>query len=253
MHIDWWTLALQTVNVLILIWILARFFFRPVVKIVAKRQEEANKLLADAAAARQEAADARGDAVKACAEICAERDRLIAEARKSAQMEKANLLAQSSQEIAKLHSEAEAAIARDGIAAGQAIIARASELSVEIAQRLLGRFPSKIILSLFLDGLCHELRTLSSEERESLTSATVADHAIEVVTAAPLSKGEMEHVRDALKAAVGSEPPFEFRIDPALIAGIEVHSRNAIVRNSWRADLDRIRKELDRDEHPRAS
>ncbi len=253
MHIDWWTLAFQTINVLVLIWILARFFFRPVVKIVAKRQEEANKLLADAAAARQEAADARGDADKARAEICAERDRLIAEARKSAQKEKANLLAQSSQEIAKLHSEAEAAIARDGIAAGQAIIARASELSVEIAQRLLGRFPSKIILSLFLDGLCQELRALSSEARDSFTSATAIDHAIEVVTAVPLSKEETGHVRDALKAALGSDLPFEFRTDPALIAGIEVHSRNAIVRNSWRADLDRIRKELDRDEDPRAS
>ena len=48
MHIDWWTLAFQTVNVLVLIWILARFFFRPVVDIVAKRQEEANKVLAEA-------------------------------------------------------------------------------------------------------------------------------------------------------------------------------------------------------------
>ena len=45
---------------------------------------------------------------------------------------------------------------------------------------------------------------------------------------------------------------FVFRADPALIAGIEVHSRNTIVRNSWRADIDRIREELGRDEHPRA-
>ena len=50
MRIDWWTLALQTVNVLVLIWILGRFFFRPVMDIVVKRQQEANKLLADAAA-----------------------------------------------------------------------------------------------------------------------------------------------------------------------------------------------------------
>jgi F-type H+-transporting ATPase subunit b len=152
MHIDWWTLALQTVNVLVLIWILARLFFRPIVDIVSKRQEQANKLLADAAAARQEAADDRADTDKARAEIGAERDRLIAEARKSAQIEKVNLLAQSSQEIAKLHSEAEAAMARDRIAAEQAIIARASELSVEIAQRLLGRLPSKLALSAFIDG-----------------------------------------------------------------------------------------------------
>ena len=253
MHIDWWTLALQTVNVLVLIWILARFFFRPVVDIVAKRQEQTNKLLADAVAARQEAADSCADADKARAEIGVERDQLIAEARKSAQMEKANLLAQSSQEIAKLHREAEAAIARDRTAAEQAIIARASQLSVEIAQRLLERLPSKIALSAFLDGLCQELHALSSEERASFTSATAADHAIEVVTAAPLSKEESDHVRDALKAAFGSELPFVFSTDPALIAGIEVHSRNTIVRNSWRADIDRIREELGRDKHARGS
>lgn len=253
MKFDWWTLALQTVNALVLIWILARFFFRPVVNIIAKRQEEANKLLADAAAAREKAADARADADKAGAEISAARDRLFAEARSSAQTEKANLLAQSSQEIAKLHSEAEAAIARDRAAAEQAIIARASELSVEIAQRLLGRLPSKVVLSAFLDGLCGALSALSSEARESLASAAAAGHAIEIVTAMPLSEEEARHVGDALTAAFGSEPPFAFRTDPALIAGIELHSRNTIVRNSWRADLDRIRGELDRDEHARGS
>ena len=42
MHIDWWTLAFQTVNVLVLIWILGRFFFRPVADIVAKRQAQAD-------------------------------------------------------------------------------------------------------------------------------------------------------------------------------------------------------------------
>ena len=84
MHIDWWTLAFQTVNVLVLIWILSRFFFRPVANIVVKRQEEANKLLAAAAAARQQAADARADVDKVRAEIGATRDQLIAEAHKSA-------------------------------------------------------------------------------------------------------------------------------------------------------------------------
>ena len=73
------------------------------------------------------------------------------------------------------------------------------------------------------------------------------------MTAAPLSKEETAHVRDTLKAVFDSELPFEFRTDPALIAGIELHSRNTIVRNSWRADLDRIREELARDKHPRGS
>jgi len=250
MHIDWWTLALQTVNVLVLIWILARFFFRPVADIVAKRQEETNKILADAAAARDEAAAIRADAEKAHAGIGAEHDRLIAEARKLAQSEKAKLLAQSSQEIAKLRSEAEASIARDRVAAQEAIIAHASEVSIDIAQRLLARLPSKIALTAFLDGLCQELCALSSEARENFMSAAAVGHAMEVVTAAPLSKEETERVRNALKEVLGAGAAFEFRTDAALIAGIELHSRNAFVRNSWRADLDRIRKELGRDEHP---
>jgi len=246
MHIDWWTLALQTVNVLILIWILARFFFQPVVKIVARRQEEANKLLADAAVVRRKAADARTDADKARLEIGAERDRLIAEAHKSAQIERTNLLAQAAQEIAKLHSDAEAAIVRDRIAAEEAIINRAGELAVEIARRLLGRFPSKIALSAFVDGLCQEMRAPSSVAGQRFASAA-AGRDFEVVTAAPLSEEETECIRDALEKALGSEPSFAFRTDPALIAGIELHSRSTIVRNSWRGDLDRIRQELDRD------
>ncbi len=41
MRIDWWTLALQTVNVLILIWILSRFLFHPVVAIIDERRAAA--------------------------------------------------------------------------------------------------------------------------------------------------------------------------------------------------------------------
>ena len=49
MRIDWSTLALQTVNVLVLVWLLARFLFRPVMAIIAERRIAAEKLLADAA------------------------------------------------------------------------------------------------------------------------------------------------------------------------------------------------------------
>ena len=106
-------------------------------------------------------------------------------------------------------------------------------------------------LSAFLDELCDELRALEPETQASLAAA--ADHDVEVVTAAPLTKDEVRHVRDALKKAFGAEPQLAFRADPALIAGIELRSRHTIVRNSWRADLDRIREELSRDGHARGA
>jgi F-type H+-transporting ATPase subunit b len=249
MRIDWWTLALQTVNVLILIWILARFFFRPIMDIVAKRQEAIDKQLADAAHTRQDAADVRTEADKARAEIAAERDRLIAEARNAAQAERQNLLDQSSKDIVKLNSEAKAGIARDRAAAEQAIIDHAAEVSIEIARRLLARFPNREILRVFVVEVCRELSGLSSEARESLAAAGVAGHPIEVVTAALLSGEEMQQVGEALKEGFGCELPFTFRSDPAIIAGIELYGPNVVIRDSWRADLERIRKELNRDPH----
>jgi F-type H+-transporting ATPase subunit b len=41
MKIDWWTLGLQTINILVLVWILSRFLFRPVSDMIAARQAAA--------------------------------------------------------------------------------------------------------------------------------------------------------------------------------------------------------------------
>ena len=253
MRIDWSTLALQTINVLILIWILARFFFRPIMDIVAKRQEETKKMLADAALARREAADVRSEAVKARADLAAERESLLAEARNAAQVEKQNLLEQSSKEIVKLNSEAKAAISREQAAAEQAIVDHATEISIEIARRLLTRFPHRNILGAFVDQICHEVHGLSSEVRDNLISAAASGHPIEVVTATPLSGEETQQVAEALKKTFGFELSLVFHSDPAILAGIELRGQDAVILNSWRADLERIRKELNRDQHASSS
>ena len=55
MHLDPWTFALQTINVLILVWLLAHFLFRPVTAIIAARRAASDALMADAEAARGKA------------------------------------------------------------------------------------------------------------------------------------------------------------------------------------------------------
>jgi F-type H+-transporting ATPase subunit b len=237
MHIDWWTLALQTVNVLVLLWILSRFFFRPVMDIVAKRQAEAARLLSDAASVQTQAN--------------AERDRLMEEARKAAAAEKTILLDHASREIQKLRSEAQAAQARERIEDEKAVLEHARELSLDIARRLLGRVPPATAFNVFLEELCREVQAMSADAKRKLAPET--GQSVDIVTAAALSPEEAGNVRDAVSRALGSRPLLEFRVDAALIAGIELHCRNMIVRNNWRADLDRIAEDLARDEHHSAA
>jgi F-type H+-transporting ATPase subunit b len=249
MHIDWWTLVLQTANVLILIWLLTRFLFRPVADIVARRQDEANKLLADAADARQQAEDARAGLDRAHAGIAAERNKAIADAHAAAETERTALLARANEEMTKLRAEADAAIARDRLAMENKLIDSVRDLSVDIARRLLGRVGLAAVVDAFLAGLAGQMRALPPQERAALAQAFEGEDA-EIVTAVPLDAAATERVRQAVREVLGGEPALVFRSDPGVIAGIEFHSRHAVIRNSWRNDLERIREELKRGEEP---
>jgi F-type H+-transporting ATPase subunit b len=252
MHIDWWTLTLQTVNVLVLIWLLGRFLFRPVTQIVARRQEQVNKQLADAAAVRLEADELRADLERARADIGTERDMLIADARKAAEVERTALLARANDEIAKLRAEADATVSRDRAAMESTLIDRTRELSVAIAQRLIARVPSATAMDVFLAGLCQQLQALPDQARAAFTSTADNNRVVDVLTAAPLGDQDAARIRGVFAEALGSNLALVFRSDPAVIAGIELHSRHGVVRSSWRGDLDRIREELTRgDQHIR--
>ena len=65
MQIDWWTLALQAINALVLIWLLQHFLFRPVADIIAARRAAADQLLDDA---RTERDGAHAEHARASAE-----------------------------------------------------------------------------------------------------------------------------------------------------------------------------------------
>lgn len=250
MHIDWWTLALQTVNVLVLVWILGRFFFRPVTAIVARRQEEAKKLLADAGAARRQAEATRADADKARAEIDARRLELLGEAQKEAMVEKARLVDEASQEMAQMRSAASATAERDRAEAEEALLRHAEKLSLEIARRLLERLRPEAALAAFADGLCREIRALAPEMRAGLKSASPSKP-LELRSSSDLSDDQKQFVRERLADALGFESAIAFHRDEELMAGLELRGPTTIVRNSWRSDLDRIREELASEGCPR--
>ncbi|MBS0517392.1 MAG: ATPase [Proteobacteria bacterium] len=249
MHIDWWTLALQTVNVLILVWILGRFFFRPVMAIVAQRQEQATKLLADAEAARQDAQTARGEADRLRAEVDGQRRTLVEAAQEAARAEKKTLVEETSREIAKMRADAAAAVKREEEAEQEALLQRVGGLSVDIAGRLLSRLPPDVAFRAFLDGLCAEIRSLSAETREDFRVSAASGRQAELVTAFPLGDADRELVSGKIAEAVGFDLPLVFREDAALGAGLELRGATTVVRNNWRADLERIRGELGRDRH----
>ena len=235
MKIDWWTLGFQIVNALVLVWILARFLFRPVAAIVAARRGEADKLLADARAAQAAASADREKAVAEIATTAAGRSDVLKAATAEAATEKTTLLAAAQAEADRIRDAAQAEIDRakaiEAVAAGD----RASLLAVDIVAKLFARLPDTARVGGFVDGLAEAIAALPEAARTGIGGGPIHIRAVRALT-----EGETQACRAALGRVLGHSVDIAVDVDPALIAGLEMDTPHVIVRNSFRADLDRI-------------
>jgi F-type H+-transporting ATPase subunit b len=247
MTIDWWTLGIQTVNVLILVWLLGRFFWRPVAAMIEERRATAQRTLAEADAKRGQAAASLAEIERTRAGFVQEREAILAAAHESAERARTARLDQAAKEAAALEAAAKTAIEKEREAIDTAWAERASRLAIDIAGRLAARLDGPAVHAAFLDWLLKEVRALPVATRLAVAANGAA---LEAISARPLEPAEQEHCRSLIGVAFGADPPIAFKTDPALIAGLELRGPHLVVSNSWRADLTRILMDLDHDRRP---
>ena len=113
MHFDWSTFALQTVNFAILVWLLHRFLYRPVLRLVDARRAEIDQQFAAARVAETKAEDQLAAITAERAGIAAERAAALKAAAAQAEEAAAARRAQSEREAAALLNAARTALAAE--------------------------------------------------------------------------------------------------------------------------------------------
>jgi F-type H+-transporting ATPase subunit b len=245
MQIDWWTLALQTINVLVLIWLLTRYLFRPVANMIAARQMTANALLNDAEDALATAENQKKQAQHELNDLLVHRKEAL-----SATAVEADTLRQTLMNEAKMEAEAMRDQTRKAIISMHHKIdietdARATELAVDIARRLLDRLPDSARVDGFIDGILTGIAELPEDVRSALGND---GHILRLTSARELNAEESKTVRSTLTSAIGHSAALEIAVDPGLIAGLELDGIHCSVHNSFRSDLATLMQTLTHDE-----
>jgi F-type H+-transporting ATPase subunit b len=241
MTINWWTLGLQAVNVLILVWLLSRLFWRPVAAAIARRQASTQAMLDEAKAAQAKADTALSEISETRAGLAEERTALLAEAQTKAETAAKATLAEARTKAETMLAAAQTKIDRNTAAARKDNAVQAVALSAEIAAKLLKPLNRSTVQAAWLERLVKAIAEMPASERTALVDSATR---IEIVTAtAPATKDKAE-IRKTVVAALGGTPKLEFVADPDLIAGLELRSAHFVLHNSWRADLDAILKEM---------
>lgn len=252
MRIDGWTLLLQAINFLVLAWLLRHFLYRPVLAVIAERQATTERARVEADAARADAGRLRQGLEGERAGLSEERDRLLADARRQADAERAALLDRARAEAARLLAEAAATLDDERRQAVSGQREAAAQLALAVAARLLGAADSAASLTQrFLIEACQSVAGLAEADRRALVEdgASPPDPLpLRLVSAAPLDEGALTDARTRLETALGRPVALDAGADPGLIAGVELHFPHSVLRHSWKQALAEAMEELTRDD-----
>jgi F-type H+-transporting ATPase subunit b len=237
-ELDWTTFFLEIINFLVLVWILTRLLYNPVVNAIARRQAEIRKTLSEAEQLRNDAQALRQDyeqrqaswkqekeaaRTRMLEEVNAERGRLLAELQSSlqAEREKASVLEQ--QRLTDLTRQAH------DLAAEQAGI---------FAARLLNRLANSELEARLLDIVIDDLGRLPEERLKAIrTTVATSDAAIVVISAHSLYPSQRKSLVGALESLLGRTVRVEWREDPQVLAGIRVNLGSWVLAGNLQDEL----------------
>lgn len=245
MSFDWWTFGLQTVNFAILVWLLHRFLYKPVLRMVDARRAEIDRDRVAAREAQAAAAEER-DRIRADRErIETDRTALLAAARGEAETAAAARREQAERDAAELVEQARASLTSERAAAAGALRTTAFDLGLDIARRLLAEIPVELRSEAWLHRVEAHLAAMPSEERALLMGGEAEAPSLRVVGAIDFPDASKEQWRQRLAAVIdGDLPRIAFAHDPDLVAGVELQFPGAVLHFSWHSALDSIRSEI---------
>lgn len=219
MTIDWITVTAQIVNFLILVWVLKRLLYQPVLDAMAAREQRIAERL-DAAVLREHVAqDAAEDHRRARERLAEDRERILSDARAAAEQERTEAQAQTRLELAdarahwhkQLEAEKAEFLARLRLQAMEAVSA--------MARRALADLADTDLEAHMIDLFERRLKELDTETRQALQGHGAP---LQVVTAFVLGDPTRERLTHSIKSSIGTDATVAFSRSAELICGIEL-------------------------------
>lgn len=242
MQIDWWTLLLQTINFLIVVWLLSRFLYQPIKRVIEERE-----------AADRKAAEMAEEKVKAAEETRKEYEEKLAEFAAAQRAEETRLHAEMEKEkqavleVAEAKADQVIAEARDRVArerkdAVEGLGEQIAALATDLARKALGdgALSGESLREHVLLHLDNQQATDAADLQNDLATS---GGRLSVTSATPLPDAERSQWQEAL-AARFKNAKIEFETDPALLGGVELRFPHAVLSFSVADRLDRTARQL---------
>jgi F-type H+-transporting ATPase subunit b len=225
MLIDWFTVGAQILNFLILVWLLKRFLYQPILKAIDAREQRIAGELADADAKKSEAGAERDEFSRKNADFDQQKAALLHEAKEAANAERQRLLDAARDEASLLSRKREETLQREAQSLHQEIRGRTCQQVFAIARKALVELAGATLEERMVEVFVARLQALSDDEKQALTRALqTGGHPLVVRTTVELPEAQQGGLEARIRELFGSEIPLQFETAADLVSGIELNA-----------------------------
>jgi F-type H+-transporting ATPase subunit b len=223
MLIDWFTVGAQALNFLILVWLLKRLLYKPILAAIDAREKRVAAELADAAAKKAEARNERDEFQHKNRELDAQRAALFRQATEEASAERRRLLDEARAAAAALSAKRMETLRDEARNLSQAISRRTQQEVFAIARKALMDLATTGLEERIGAVFTRRLREMDGGAKAGFAEAlrTAAEPAL-VRSAFDLPEAQRAAIRDAINETFAADVPVRFETAPDLVGGIEL-------------------------------
>ena len=223
MLIDWFTVGAQTLNFIILVWLLKRFLYKPILRAIDERENRIATELADADTKKAEAQKERDEFQQKNEEFDRQRTTLLSKATNEVQAERQRLLDEARKAADALSSKRQETLRNEAMNLNQAIIRRTQQEVFAITRKALMDLATTSLEERLGEVFTRRLQEIDDKAKKNLAEAlkTATDPAV-VRSAFDLPGEQRATIQNALNETFSAEIHIRFETAPDLISGIEL-------------------------------
>jgi F-type H+-transporting ATPase subunit b len=223
MLIDWFTVGAQALNFIVLVWLLKRFLYKPILHAVDAREKRIAKELADAGAKMAEAEKKRDEFEHKNAEFDSQRTALLGKATDEAAAERQRLL-EEARKTADIQSvKRQETLRTEARNLSQAIRGRTQQEVFVIARKALTDLASTSLEERMAEMFIRRLKAMDGKAKASLAEALkAASDPVVVRSAFDLPAEQHAAIQKAIDDSFSGEFRLRFETNARLIGGIEL-------------------------------
>jgi len=220
--IDWFTVGAQALNFVILVGLLKRFLYKPVLAAIDVRERRIAKEIADADAKKADAQKEHDEFQHKNEEFDRQRAALLGKATDEAKAERQRLLDEARKAADALTAKRQDALRSDAHNINQAIIRRTQGEVFAIARKALTDLATTSLEERFGEVFTRRLRAVDGQAKADLANALrTASGTTLIRSAFDLPAEQRATIQNALNETFSAEIHVRFETAPDLVSGIE--------------------------------